>query len=307
MNKQQQGIFYSKNNELIKPHLHNLEDNIVVIDPFCGEWDLLNMVENVKEGYDIQDGHDTLLSPPDYKDKFILTNPPYLARNKAEDKQYFELYDTDDLYKAALLSFKETGERGIVIIPTGFWFNERNTSIRKEFLTHFKVSEVSLFNKRMFEDTDYTVCSFYFERGITNTVNFGEYTITYDNTYSIIKQVEKILKTSNVKITRYVKPGQQTTTIHLQCLDNITKPIHAYLDEPMMGKSSDRAYINFSCGLNGLDEEVLCDLFNSELNRLRTQFNSSFLSNFRNNGRKRISFTFAYKLLEHCIAILEVV
>ena len=42
---------------------------------------------------------DTLLNPPDYQGKFVITNPPYLARNKCADKTLFDKYQTNDLYK----------------------------------------------------------------------------------------------------------------------------------------------------------------------------------------------------------------
>lgn len=61
------------------------------------------------ETYDIQDNlgataQDTLLNPPDYKNKWVITNPPYLTKNKAKDKTIFNKYDVDDLYKATLKS-----------------------------------------------------------------------------------------------------------------------------------------------------------------------------------------------------------
>jgi methylase of polypeptide subunit release factors len=40
-----------------------------------------------KQSYIIQ--RDTLKNPPNYDGKFILTNPPYIARNKNEDNMIF--------------------------------------------------------------------------------------------------------------------------------------------------------------------------------------------------------------------------
>ena len=36
---------------------------------------------------------DTILNPPNYNNKFIITNPPYLARNKSKDKTLFKQID----------------------------------------------------------------------------------------------------------------------------------------------------------------------------------------------------------------------
>ena len=47
---------------------------------------------------------DTLLEPPIYDNKFVLTNPPYLARNKNEDKTLYDKYNTNDLYKCFIIN-----------------------------------------------------------------------------------------------------------------------------------------------------------------------------------------------------------
>lgn len=44
----------------------------------------------------------------------------------------------------------------------------------------------------------------------------------------------------------------------------------------------------------------LIQLFNQELHELRQKYHSLFLTNFRDNNRKRISFDFCYKLLNYC-------
>ena len=62
---------------------------------------------------------DTLFNPPKYKDKWVITNPPYLAKNKAKDKKIYNLYNVDDLYKASMVSMLEANG-GILIIPTNY-------------------------------------------------------------------------------------------------------------------------------------------------------------------------------------------
>ena len=99
------GQFYTTNHEYI---LQNMElPNYVrnIIEPFAGNGDLLQFIEkdenqkNIKyniECYDIEPKEDyikkrdTIKNPPLYKDKFVLTNPPYLARNKTDEKTLFE-------------------------------------------------------------------------------------------------------------------------------------------------------------------------------------------------------------------------
>ena len=97
----------------------------ILVEPFTGDGNLLSLFPGHQwEKYDIEDKgnniiQDTLLSPPDYDNKWVITNPPYLAKNKAKDKAIFNKYNTDDLYKAFLLTLEKCCG-GIIIIPTNF-------------------------------------------------------------------------------------------------------------------------------------------------------------------------------------------
>jgi hypothetical protein len=109
---------------------------------------------------------DTILNPPVYTDAFILTNPPYLARNKSADKHAFDLYGTNDLYKCFLKSL--TGHNkcagGIVIVPLNFWCSVRlaDVELRALFLNIYDIERINVFEERVFDDTSYTVCAFQF-------------------------------------------------------------------------------------------------------------------------------------------------
>ena len=79
-----------------------------VIEPFVGNGDLVRWLGRDTEEYDISPKRettierDTLLNPPSYKDKFVLTNPPYLARNKNKDKTLYDKFQQNDLFKIFL-------------------------------------------------------------------------------------------------------------------------------------------------------------------------------------------------------------
>ena len=108
------------------------------IDAACGQ-----LRAKYEKKYDIEKKEnsivqDTLKNPPNYKNKWVITNPPYLAKNKAKDKSIFIQYDTDDLYKASLLSVLEA-EGGILIIPTNFLTDERTGAVRTQFLNQFEI------------------------------------------------------------------------------------------------------------------------------------------------------------------------
>jgi hypothetical protein len=109
-NKQILGQFYTTNQEYILQGM-KIPDNIKnIIEPFTGNGDLINFIkkDNIEyniEYYDIEPKkdyiikQDTIRNPPNYNNKYLITNPPYLARNKSKDKTLFDKYDVNDLYK----------------------------------------------------------------------------------------------------------------------------------------------------------------------------------------------------------------
>jgi len=80
-------------------------------------------------------------------------------------------------------------------------------------------------------------------------------------------------------------------------LENITK----YNTKALVGKSTSRnmAHIIFGEEVPIKEQEELMTKFNNELNKNREKYFSFFLTNFRDNGRKRISFDFTYRLLNY--------
>jgi hypothetical protein len=67
-------------------------------------------IDSKTEGVVLQD---TLKTPPDYTNAWVLTNPQYLARNKTSDKEQFDKYDTNDLYKCFMRSLSNPGIKGV--------------------------------------------------------------------------------------------------------------------------------------------------------------------------------------------------
>jgi len=96
--KKKLGQFYTTNYEYILQNMI-IPDYVldkIIIEPFAGNGDLIKFIDDSKykiECYDIDPKKDfiikkdTLLEPPDYNDKYVITNPPYLARNKSTDKK----------------------------------------------------------------------------------------------------------------------------------------------------------------------------------------------------------------------------
>ena len=129
--KQKFGQFYTTNYDYILQNLYIPENIKKIIEPFAGNGDLLNFIKDKEyyeiECYDIEPKKDyiiqknTILDPPNFNNSFILTNPPYLARNKSNDKELFDKYKTNDLYKCfiEILILNEC-LGGILIVPLNF-------------------------------------------------------------------------------------------------------------------------------------------------------------------------------------------
>ena len=174
--KSKLGQFYTTNYEYILQNLIIPEETTCIIEPFAGNGDLLNFIKNKDkytiESYDIEPKQDyiikrdTLKNPPNYDNKFVLTNPPYLARNKCDDKEIYNKYNTNDLYKCFLLDIIDSNcLGGIIIIPLNFISSIRKSDIelRKLFLEKFNIVNLNIFEEQVFNDTKYSVCSFQFE------------------------------------------------------------------------------------------------------------------------------------------------
>ena len=221
MNKKCLGQFYTTNYKHIMQNMY-IPDNISnIIEPFAGNGDLLNFLEKDKYNvkcYDIEPKkdfiikQDTLLNPPDLDGSFIITNPPYLARNKCDNKNIFNKYNTNDLYKCfiqILINSKCLG--GIIIIPLNFICSIRKADIelRENFIKKYNISIINIFEEQVFDDTSYSICSFQFSAKDDRNIpinNFDDLRKVYKeitkenlrNMRDIAKQVEIVAKFSDV-------------------------------------------------------------------------------------------------------------
>lgn len=289
-----------------------------LIEPFVGDGDLLPLFPNHNwELYDFDDKgnniiQDTLKIPPDYKNKWVITNPPYLAKNKANDKSIFNQYNTDDLYKATLISILDCAG-GILIIPTNFLTDERTGTVRTKFLNQFEILELNVFTKPVFESTTYSVCSFAFKRKDTKMPQTFQVNIYPDNKqatitiypeydYRIAGEFYSSLDNSKNIFGRLVgaTSDKYITNIKLYAIDTRNERIRLeYETKHYEGKQSDRTYATFTCDyeLTEEQEKRLIAEFNKQLENFRKQYYDLSMTNYRDYNRKRIGFTFAYQLL----------
>jgi len=122
----------------------------------------------------------------------------------------------------------------------------------------------------------------------------GAYThIKQQKTFKVHSNLKKKIG-SNILLLRAIDSGRPEGKIRLEDL-------REYGISCLVSKETSRNMIQLI-----IDQEVPIDhqkklikLFNTTLNQLRSQHASLFLTNFRDNDRKRISFNFAYKLINY--------
>ena len=335
--KQILGQFYTTNQDYILQGM-NIPENIKhIIEPFAGNGDLLKFIKNADENenkhvhkytlecYDIDPKkdfitkRDTITNPPIYSNKFVLTNPPYLARNKSKDKVLFDKYDVNDLYKCfikELISNKCLG--GIIIIPLNFWSSIRNGDIdlRKSFLEVYKILQLNIFEEQVFNDTTYTTCSFQFSLKDTsqntsqntlhdaNTLNIMIYpaktSITTElnsgNNYLIGGDIYNLKTNVNIynkyKITRATSNNKDklNTNILVKCIDDnknskiglaFADDKELYIDNTPNLSSRTYATLIITPSIDEDKQKQLVNKFNTYLEAHRKKYNSLFLTNYR--------------------------
>lgn len=345
LSKQMLGQFYTTNQEYILQGM-TIPNNIKnIIEPFTGNGDLITFIEkeetknNVKyiiECYDIEPKKnyiikkDTIKNPPDYKNKFLITNPPYLARNKSKDKSLFDKYAVNDLYKCVIKDIlTNICLGGIFIIPLNFWSSIRlaDIELRKAFLEKYDIILLNIFEETVFYDTTYTICSFQFElkknNDNSNKLNIIVYPsktiikteLNDKNNFMIGGDIYNLKLKNTYKITRLTKKNKakSNTNILVKCIDdNINSQIglsfvedkDIYIDDTPNQTARTYATLIIEPKIDKDKQKQLITKFNKFLEEHRKKYNSLFLSNYRESkdiARKRISFDLVYSITEYIL------
>ena len=353
MSKSQLGQFYTTNYEYILQNCVVPIDTSCVVEPFVGNGDLLNFLGEDTSGlgpglgpglgleiekYDIDPKtedtikRDTLLEPPDYNGKFVLTNPPYLARNKSQNKEIYDKYNTNDLYKCFIISIinsKCVG--GIMIIPLNFISSIRKADVdlRRSFLELFTIDVLNIFEEQVFNDTSYAVCTIQFTRttespGEQSPINTYIYPsgnhyifkLTADNNYTIGGEIYNLTSSSGIKVERATHINEKSeflTNILLKCIDdNINSQLgfklvadeERYIDKTAKLSARSYATLIIHRKLTLSQQGKLVKKMNSFIKTKREEYNSLFLTNYRESNsiaRKRISFDLAFKICGYMV------
>jgi len=338
MNKKKLGQFYTTNYEYILSNMTIPRGTHNIIEPFVGNGDLLKFIKNQEnyelEIYDIDPKcknaikRDTLKNPPDYTNKFVLTNPPYLARNKNKDKELYDKYNTNDLYKCFIINLIHSiCDGGIIIIPLNFISSIRKADIelRKKFLEQYSIQTINIFEEQVFDDTKYSVCSIYFIKK-NNTDNSSKIyiyptkkemtvTLSNENNYTIGGEIYNLPVNEDYKITRATrKTKENITNILLKCIDdNIDSQLgfkvvdnsDIFIDNTPKLSARSYATLVINKKLSLEEQKKLVEKMNNYIKKNRNKYNSLFLTNYRESNtiaRKRISFDLAFKICNYILS-----
>jgi len=331
MSKHNLGQFYSTNVDHILDGMV-IPEGSAVIEPFAGNMDLVGWSKlNNVEMFDIAPLHDcitrrdTLLNPPEYDGKFVLTNPPYRSRANNPDKTIYEKYDVVDLFYAFLSSIRNVCG-GIIILPLIFFTAQKKMFAkgRDDFMSRFKITRVNYFEEPVFDDTTTTIASFQF-------VKNNEPLVEQEIPWHIYGNGQKITRTfvhekkdnwlvggymfklpmhSDIKISRHrphTPPTQFLSHMTLRALDYRGSPINMkYIDDlSHKSKSSPGAYhtFEFNREFSSEQQKKIVEAFNKFLTEKRELHHSLFMAMYRERTRRRLCLTLALRILSHVLLL----
>jgi len=334
-NKHDLGQFYTTNYKYIFRGLSIPKNTKKIIEPFCGNGDLLKFIPSkIKvECYDIEPKikstikQDTIKKPPKYKHTFVITNPPYLARNKSKDKTLFDKYNENDLYKCFLRTLvDDVCDGGILILPLNFISSIRKSDckLRKDFFKKYQIIRLNIFEEQVFKDTTYTVCSFEFVKRVddNNKIETHIYP-SKEKIYMVLNDANNYivggdiynLEESKYKVSRLLVGEKSNTNILLKAIDdnpeNQINLSYVLDDKIYYGINTSRTYasIQIEPNISIKIQKYIIKKFNKFLNKWREKYHSLFLVNYRESkkgvGRKRISFDLVYKIISNILIKYE--
>ncbi|NVM44573.1 MAG: Eco57I restriction-modification methylase domain-containing protein [Candidatus Lokiarchaeota archaeon] len=106
---------------------------------------------------------------------FHITNPPYLylgyIRKHNETQKYLSYFESrnegyQDLYQIAMINdLRNDVENLIYVIPTNFLYGASvSNKFRLDFLKHYKINKITIFETSMFKFTGTNICISFFKR-----------------------------------------------------------------------------------------------------------------------------------------------
>lgn len=326
----QLGQYYTTNYEYILQGMDIPLNVSKIIEPFVGTGELLQFIKrdvelmlydiDVKEIPDkIVKQRDTLLNPPKYDDCYVITNPPFLAKNKNKlerNNMIYKKYETDDLYKCFIKSLlNSVCMGGIIILPSNFItsYKKSDVLLRSMFFKTYHIQKMNVFEEIVFDDTSYAICSMQFLKhsdefeNIPTNIKFYPSNDVMEFVFNEINHTigQEVVELNNVLNITRVTNDKDTTNIVVHCIDNSgTDKICFKIGEPYIDntpKLSARTFMTPLINISLIMQIKLVKSANKYLNDKRKQYHSMFLTTYREKSRKRISFEMAYGILCKCL------
>lgn len=126
-----------------------------------------------------------------------------------------------------------------------------------------------------------------------NKIKVAKGNLKFENIDFVDDKAKELIE-KNIILLKAIDSGSKEGKI---ALDNIKK----YDIDALISKQTSRHQIHliFKNKIKIEEQERIIELFNNKIEELREQYFSLFLTNYRDNDRKRISFNFTYKLINY--------
>jgi hypothetical protein len=324
--KQRLGSYYTTRADLLLEGYEHLPTGRRVVDPFAGNWDLLNWALRHGAGsvsaYDIlphnseTTKNDSLLNPPDYSGALVLTNPPYLNANKCrnDSKEPYYLWGQDDYYKCHLASLASRNcEEAIIIVPTNFFCESRVRIRTRLFQTHY-IESAKYWEEPVFDDATTGVAVVHLVRGGRQEQRFQMRLLPSGACIDVcLKQQNGYLhgddffdyigSCSEIRVLKTdVGMPPPNTRLVVGLLDWGARPFGLSLSlendiycQPLSFTTYQLTLPDHELSLD--QQRQVADLFQRRLQMFRAQYHGMFLANYMGARQKILSRSFVNRLL----------
>jgi hypothetical protein len=327
--KQYKGQYFSTNISEMMSGIDVSFFDKIVIDPFAGNWDMLNYAKTNGAktiiGYDIEPKNsdtiqnDSLMNPPDYSGMLLFTNPPYLAANKCRtgNKTPFNQWNQNDYYKCHLASLYPTCDEAILILPANF-LSESNSNARNLLFRHYKIIKAKYWTTPIFEDTNSTICLLHIKKELVETQKFqlclnGQWIdVSLAKQYSWLfgKDFFDYINGIDICVSKCDDTtNAPNTNIIIGILDGGSYKLGYHYNDGLALKTSKSTFTTFQISskvqLTESEQREIVKLANIKLNSFRQQYHSLFLANYMGANQKILSVLYAKQLLSKIISEMK--
>jgi hypothetical protein len=247
----------------------------------------------------------------------MVSNPPYLARNKAKG-QYAPIYDKfkqSDLYKCHLAGLN--CNEGIVILPSNF-LSESNSSARKMFFSRFSILQAEYWTEQVFPEATTGIVIFHYKWEKNPIQHFPLTMLPEEKKIDVVlkpeygylfgaeffQRISQYPKTVTVeKGTKGIPPN---TRLVLSLLDKnkIPQGLSINTGDPIL--STKTAFTTYQLVVHGVtlsqeEEEKIVSSFNSLMGHYRKKYSGLFLTNYMGANQKILPVSYCYRLINYIV------